>query len=154
VLFLSLGITLIPQGTCQNTNDVNISAYISVSDVDFKDGMLTFPNLYLRIDANESFVVYIFTTALPSPTLGDGRTTYDNKTGIYSLSQQEFPNGFQLKFSLGELSFMNDRLECGIAIGLNITANTGAKNVYPDLNFPLRDDWNINAIDRLENTKD
>lgn len=126
-------------------NAVDVNAYVTVSDVDFKNGVLTFPSLYLSIDANESFIVYVFTTALPSPTLGDSRTTYDNKTGIYSLSQQEFTNGLQLKFNLEGLSFVTDRLECGIAIGLNVTANTGAKNVYPDLNFPLRDDWNITA---------
>lgn len=146
VFFLSLGIELIPQGTCQNTGIADFNAYPTISGIDFKNGMVTFSSLYLNIDANESFIVYIFTTALPTPTMEDSRTTYDNKTGIYSLSQQEFSNGFQLKFSLGEgWTLINDRLECGIAIGLNITANRGAKNVYPSLNFPLQDDWNVTA---------
>jgi hypothetical protein len=149
VFFLSLGIDLIPQGTCQNTGIVDINAYPTISGIDFKNGIVTFSNLYLRIDANESFIVYIFTTALPTPTMGDSRTTYDNKTGIYSLSQQEFSNGFQLKFSLGEdwthWTLINDRLECGIAIGLNITSSVGAKNVYPTLDFSLQNDWDTNA---------
>ena len=146
VFFMSLGIGLVPQGTCQNVNIADINVYPTISDIDFKNGIITFSNLYLSIDANESFIVYVFTSALPTPTLGDSRTTYDNGTGIYSLSQQEFSNGFQLKFSLGGyLTLVDDRMECGLAVGLNITSSLGEKNVYPSLDFPLQNDWDINA---------
>jgi hypothetical protein len=146
VFFLSLGVDLIPQGTCQNTSIADINVYPTISGIDFKNGIVTFSNLLLSIDANESFIVYVFTTALPSPTLGDNRTTYDNQTGIYSLFQPEFSNGFQLKFSLGGcLTLVDDRLECGIAIGLNVTSNLGTKKVYPSLDFSLQNDWDVNA---------
>jgi hypothetical protein len=146
VFFLSLGIELIPQGTCQNTGNVDINVYPNISGIDFKNGVVTFSNLYLEIDANESFDVGIFTNALQSPSWVDTRTTYDNKTGLYSLQQEEFPNGRQLKFSLGGYwTLVDDRLECGIAVGLNITSSLGVKNVYPSLYFPLQDDWNVTA---------
>ncbi|MGB8779783.1 MAG: hypothetical protein WCD81_03940 [Candidatus Bathyarchaeia archaeon] len=149
VFFLSLGIGLVPKSTCQNTDNVDITIYPNISDIDFKNGIVTFSNLYLEIDANESFAVGIFTTALQSPSWIDNRATYDNKTGLYSLNQEEFPNGRQLKFSLKEdlthWTLINDRLECGIAIGLNITSSLGVKNVYPGLNFPLQDNWNVTA---------
>jgi hypothetical protein len=145
VLFLAVGISLVPQGKCQNANSVNITSDFTVSDIDFKNGILTFSPLYLNIDANESFIVAVFTTASTTPTLADSRKTYDNKTGLFTLSQQEYPNGFQLKFNLEGMVLVSDQLECGIAIGMNVTANVEVKNVYPDLSYSLRDDWNISA---------
>jgi hypothetical protein len=134
-----LGVSSIPQAASQDQNIVDVNAFINVSDVDFKDGKLAFQGLYLSIDANASFGVYIFTTATSIANMWDTRATY--RDGFYLLSQQYFPNGFQLKFSLGGCIFLNDRLECGIALGLNRTVNAGANNAYVDLNYPLGDEW-------------
>lgn len=134
-----LGVSSIPQAASQDQNIVDVNAFINISDVNFKDGKLAFQGLYLSIDANTSFGVYIFTTATSIANIWDNRTTYGD--GLYSLSQQYFSTGFQLKFSLGGCIFLNDRLECGIVLGLNTTVSAGKNNAYVDLNYPLGDEW-------------
>lgn len=43
------------------------------------------------------------------------------------------------------MTLVDDRLDCGLAIGLNVTSSLGAKNVYPSLDFSLQNDWDVNG---------
>jgi hypothetical protein len=115
----------------------------TVNGVDFKGGMVNLSNIYVFVTTGQSFILYFFTTASPNPSFGDDRATYDNASRSYTLSELEYPNGFQLKFSLAEssMTFVNDRLECAFAIGLNVTPFGFQINPDAEINYPLRNDW-------------
>jgi len=144
VILLSLfAVGLVPRATCQETNMIHIRAIISISDINFKEGKLTLYGLHLTVDVNKSFGVYLFAPSMYANNYWDEPSHYED--GWYSLWRQYFPNGIEMKFNLKEWVFYNEVLECGIVIGLNVTAHKDTRNIDADLNLPLKDEWDVNG---------
>ena len=144
MIFLSLlAIGLVPKATCQETNTVHIRADISIGDINFSEGKLTFSGLYLSVDVNNSFGVYLFAPSAFSHNYWDESSHVEE--GWYFLGRHYFPNGMEVKFNFKEWVFHNEVLEYDMVIGLNVTANGSALLINTDLNLQLKDEWDVNG---------
>ena len=140
-LLLLFFIRFIPHAFCQDPDLIRIRTNISISDISFNEGKLTLYGLLTIVEARESFGLLVLTPALYTPNIWDECSQYEN--GWCSLRSMYFSDGVELRFNLKEPVFLNDVLECGIVIGLNVTAQDSIKIVDPILNLHLREEWEI-----------
>lgn len=144
LIFLSLfTIGLVPRATSQETNMVHIRANISIGDISLGEGKITVSGLYLSVDVNKSFGVY-----LPAPSLSVSNY-WDESSHVeevwYFLGRHYFSNGIEVKFNLKEWVFHNEVLEFGMVFGLNVTAHSSTLEANADLNLHLKDEWDVNG---------
>lgn len=122
-LIVSLILVAFPKSFCQelNSNSSNmlyIDTIVNVDDINFKEGKLTQGFFRLRLEANKSFGVFIFSPSIHYNNLWDDRTSYLD--GWYHLLQQYFPRGLEARFNLNELIFYNEVLEYGYYLVLTL----------------------------------
>jgi hypothetical protein len=136
-----------PNAFCQESaTSFSVSIYVNVDDIEYEEGKLTQSYFNLNLDANKSFCVLIFSPSTDYSTRRDERTSYSE--GWYSLSQEYFPRGLELRFSYDEIICEKEILEYGILFGVNITTidyTEDPLSVKASLSSPLRSEWEING---------
>lgn len=147
-LVVSLTLVVFPKSFSEelgsnSSNILYMHTIVNVDDINFNEGKLTQGFFRLRLEANKSFGVFIFSPSIQYNNLWDDRTSYLD--GWYSLSQQYFTRGLEENFNFNEWIFCNEVLEYGILFGVNITIHKDARTIRTDLNPSLQDEWAING---------
>jgi len=142
-LVLALSVFLLPNGSCHEANSLRINAAIDIDDIDFKQGNLHQSAVYISINVNTSFCIVLFSPSPSDDNIPDARLNYSN--GHYYLSRQYYSDGLEIDFFFGEWTFINDRLECGLVIGIDVTTDESTLDLFVDLDPTLRKEWEANG---------
>lgn len=118
---------------------LKINAAIDIPEINFEDGNLHQSAFHLYLSTITDFGIVVFTPSEYANNIYDKDPNYSN--GRYYITRDFWSDGLNIDFLFGEWVFINDFLEYGVVIGIDIATSYERHELYVDLHPPLHRYW-------------